>query len=124
MGDGIALQLRDCLDEMLELEECGGLHRVNVTLGADDAGEEPREIACVGDIVGNLVPDLMPANTKVCAGFRSASRVVSESGREESATAAASAADTSGKAPAAKAITPKARAEAAKATAMICIGVL
>src|SRR5882672_9014253 len=41
----------------------------------------------------------MPTNTKVCTGFRSASRVVSESGREESATAAASAADTSGKAP-------------------------
>src|SRR5579863_4253206 len=56
MGEGIALQLRDCLNEMLELEEGGGLHRVNVTLGADDAGEETREIACVGDIVGDLVP--------------------------------------------------------------------
>src|SRR5580658_7608517 len=29
----------------------------------------------------------MPANTRVCAGFRSASRVVSESGRDGSATA-------------------------------------
>jgi len=56
MGDGIALQLRDCLNEMLELEEGGGLHRVNVTRRADDASEETREIACVGDIVGNLVP--------------------------------------------------------------------
>ena len=38
-------------------------------------------------------------------------------------TAAANAADTSGNGPpAAKAITPKARAETAKATAMICIG--
>src|SRR5579863_4552405 len=29
----------------------------------------------------------MPANTKLCAGFRSASRAVSESGRDGSATA-------------------------------------
>src|SRR4029077_12454406 len=29
----------------------------------------------------------MPANSRVCAGFRSASRVVSESGRDGSATA-------------------------------------
>src|ERR1700758_4741117 len=56
MGDGIALQLGDCLDEMLELEEGGGLHCVNMALGADDAGEETREIAGVGNIVGNLVP--------------------------------------------------------------------
>ena len=56
MRDGVALQLRDCLNEMLELEEGGGLHRVNVTRRADDASEETREIACVGDIVGNLVP--------------------------------------------------------------------
>src|ERR1700683_3716732 len=56
MGDGIALQLRDRLDEMLELEEGGGLHRVNVTVGADDASEETREIARVGNIVGDLVP--------------------------------------------------------------------
>ncbi|TLY71604.1 MAG: hypothetical protein E6K46_06030 [Gammaproteobacteria bacterium] len=47
MGDGIALQLRDCLNEMLELEEGGGLDRVNVTRGADDVSEETREIACV-----------------------------------------------------------------------------
>src|SRR5579863_75995 len=55
MGDGIALQLRRCLYEMLELEEGGRLNRVNVPRRADDAGEETREIACVGDIVGNLV---------------------------------------------------------------------
>jgi hypothetical protein len=45
MRDGIALQLRDCLNEMLEFEEGGGLHRVNVSLGADDASEETRELA-------------------------------------------------------------------------------
>src|SRR5579859_163232 len=67
----------------------------------------------------------MPLKARVCAGFRSASRVVSESGREESATAAASAADASGNGPLeAKAIIPKAREQAAKATAMIFIGVL
>ncbi len=55
MGDGIALQLRNCLDEMLEFEERGGLDRVNVTRGADDVSEETREIACVGAIVGHLV---------------------------------------------------------------------
>jgi len=87
MGDGIALQIRDCLNEMLELEEGGGLDRVNVTRGADDVSEETREIACVGDIVGNLVPRFNATNTKVSAGFRSASRVVSESGRDGWATA-------------------------------------
>ena len=31
MGDGIALQFRDCLNEMLELEEDGGFNRINLT---------------------------------------------------------------------------------------------
>jgi len=58
-----------------------------MTFGADNASEKAREIACVGNIVGDRVPDLTPANSKVCTGFRSASREVSESGRDGSATA-------------------------------------
>ena len=55
VGDRIALQLRDCLDEMIELEEGGGLYRVNMTRGTDNVSEKTREIAAVGYIVGNLV---------------------------------------------------------------------
>jgi hypothetical protein len=56
MGGGKTLQLPDSLNEMLELEEGGGLHSVNVTRGTDDAGKETREIAIIGDIVGDFVP--------------------------------------------------------------------
>src|SRR6516225_8270066 len=55
VSDGIALQLRDCPDEMVELEEGSGLYGVNVTRGADDVSEKTREIAGVGYIVGYLV---------------------------------------------------------------------
>src|SRR5215470_10780500 len=67
VSDGIALQLRDCLDEMVELEEGGGLHGVNVTRGADDASEKTREIAGVGYIVGNFVS---PFNACELQGLR------------------------------------------------------
>jgi hypothetical protein len=45
MSDSIALQLRNCLNEMLEFEKRRRLRRINVALGPDDAGEETREIA-------------------------------------------------------------------------------
>jgi hypothetical protein len=63
----------------------------------------------------------MPTNTKVCAGFRSASRVVSESGRDGSATAIVAGVELLALS---KAFAPEASAKTAIKIAIILMSIL